>query len=209
MTQGKAAARGTLYVVSAPSGAGKTSLVTALLKSTSHVQVSISHTTRSMRPGETNGVEYHFVSEAQFKQQIDDQAFLEWAKVFDHYYGTSRAWVEGQLAQGEDVILEIDWQGYQQIMKVVPEAVGIYILPPSKAVLEARLRGRGQDPDAVIQKRMAAASDELAHFSEYPYLVINEDFDEALEGFRAILLARRHQRAQVEATSREVLAALV
>lgn len=182
---------GTLFVLSAPSGAGKTSLVKSLLESTDNLCVSISHTTRAMRPGEANGVNYHFVSVDAFKAMLDESDFLEHAEVFGNFYGTSRSFVEQTLKTGKDVILEIDWQGAQQIRRIFPESISIFILPPSREALESRLRGRGQDPEPVIQTRLSKAKEEMSHFVEYDYLVINDQFDQALTQLRSIILATR------------------
>ena len=182
---------GTLYIISAPSGGGKTSLVNALLESVSNLEVSISYTTRAPRPGEKEGVDYHFVNETQFKQLIQEKAFLEHATVFGHYYGTSVAWVSKKIAAGIDIILEIDWQGAQQIREKMPESIGIFIIPPSWEILEKRLRLRAQDEETVIKKRMADAKAELAHFDEYDYLILNENFSNALADLNAILRVRR------------------
>jgi len=181
----------TLYTVSAPSGAGKTSLLKALIPTMPNAKVSISHTTRPQRPGEVDGVNYHFVSADVFQGMIERGEFLESALVFDNRYGTSQRWVEDTLATGTDVILEIDWQGAQQVRHLLPETISIFILPPSRAALEQRLTGRGQDDAAVITRRMAAAVDEMTHYAEADFLVINDDFDTALEELRAILLAGR------------------
>lgn len=182
---------GRLYIISAPSGAGKTSLVAALLNADSRIEVSVSHTTRAPRPGEQDGVNYHFVDVPHFEQLITQGAFLEHAKVFDNFYGTSQLWIEGRLALGQDVILEIDWQGAQQVRKLVPDALSIFIVPPSKAALRSRLTGRGQDDEAVIARRMADATSESSHYPEYDYLVINDDFDQALADLLAIFRAQR------------------
>lgn len=185
---------GTLYIVSAPSGAGKTSLVKALVEAVPQVQVSVSHTTRPPRPGEQDGVHYHFVDTGTFERMAAEGGFLEHARVFDNYYGTARATLFEQLSSGADVILEIDWQGARQVRAALPEAVGIFILPPSRAVLEQRLRARGQDGEEVIARRMRAAIDEMSHWAEFDYLVINDDFGTALEDLKAILRARRLRR---------------
>src|SRR5579884_3074698 len=165
---------GTLYIISAPSGGGKTSLVKALTASMPNIIVSVSHTTRPKRPGEEDGVNYHFVDQAQFKKLLAEDLFLEHATVFGNYYGTSRRWVEEKLQAGIDVVLEIDWQGAQQVRKLMPKTVSIFILPPSREVLLERLQARDQDNKAVIAKRMAAASNEISHYHEYDYLVIND-----------------------------------
>ncbi|WGL15465.1 guanylate kinase [Microbulbifer bruguierae] len=192
--------KGTLYTVSAPSGAGKTSLVKALIENDSQVTVSVSHTTRPMRPGETDGINYHFVSRDEFVEMLGRAAFLEHAQVFENFYGTSKAWVEETLASGRDVILEIDWQGAAQVRKQIPETVGIFILPPSQQALQERLTGRGQDAQSVIDKRMAQAINEMSHYVETDYLIINDDFTAALTELRAILVAERQRlaRQQVE-----------
>lgn len=185
--------RGTLFTVSAPSGAGKTSLVAALVKSQPGVQVSVSHTTRAKRSGEEEGINYHFVSQAQFTAMLEQAEFLEHAQVFAHFYGTSRSWVEETLAKGLDVILEIDWQGAAQVRKLIPDAVSVFILPPSRETLLQRLTGRGQDSDEVIAARMAEAKNEISHYVESQYLIVNDDFEQALVEFRAIVLAERQK----------------
>ncbi|KGJ94677.1 guanylate kinase [Colwellia psychrerythraea] len=176
---------GNLFILSAPSGAGKSSLINALLKtdnpaSTRAMQVSISHTTRDARPGENNGEHYHFVSVAEFKKQISLNAFYEYAEVFGNYYGTSEAAIDAQLAQGIDVFLDIDWQGAQQVRMKKPGVTTIFISPPSREELEKRLRGRGQDSDEVIASRMAQAQAECSHYNEFDYVIVNDDFDQAL-----------------------------
>ncbi len=183
--------KGTLYTVSAPSGAGKTSLVKALVESTIDVCVSVSHTTRPMRPGEIDGENYHFVDHDSFSRMADEDAFLEHAKVFTNSYGTSQAWVEQQLSNGMDVILEIDWQGAEQVHSLMPGSVGLFIVPPSQKALRERLTGRGQDGEEVIDARMAEAKSEMSHYSSADFLVINDDFDQALAEFRAIILVQR------------------
>ena len=182
---------GTLFIVSAPSGAGKTSLVKALLEAEETLCVSVSFTTRSMRPGEVDGVNYNFIDVAGFQRKIAEGLFLEYAEVFGNYYGTSRQWVEARLEQGMDVVLEIDWQGAQQVRRLMPESVGIFILPPDKATLAQRLRGRGQDSEAVIARRLEEAVAEMSHYGEFDYLVVNDDFAVALSELRAIVTARR------------------
>lgn len=187
---------GQLYIFSAPSGAGKTSLVEALLKSTSGIEVSVSHTTRAMRPGEENGLHYHFVDTAEFEKMVEAAAFLEDAKVFDNYYGTSQKAVEDRLSQGEDVILEIDWQGAQQVRKLMPFAISVFILPPSREALEQRLNSRGQDSAEIITRRMRDATSDMEHYVEFDYVIINDDFDEATQQLKSIVLAQR-QRIEV------------
>lgn len=190
---------GILYTVSAPSGAGKTSLVKALLERERNLSVSVSHTTRARRPDETDGVNYHFTERQSFEAMIKDGLFLEYAEVFGNYYGTSQTWVEQTLASGRDVILEIDWQGAEQIRRLLPATVSIFILPPSVAELQARLQGRGQDSQAVIDQRMQQAREEISHYVETDYLVVNDDFEQALQQLIAItrtvplLLARQQQ----------------
>ena len=200
---------GQLYIFSAPSGAGKTSLVEALLKSTKGIRVSVSHTTRAMRPGEENGVHYHFVDVATFEKMVKAGAFLEEAKVFDNYYGTSQQAVEDQLGRGEDVILEIDWQGAQQVRQLMPYAISVFILPPSRDALEQRLNARGQDSSEIIARRMRDATSDMAHYIEFDYLVINDDFDEAVEQLRAIVLAQRQRTEVLVQRERVTLAALL
>ena len=182
---------GTLYVIAAPSGAGKTSLVKALLEQTDGIGVSVSHTTRAMRPGEVDGKDYHFIDKARFEQMVAEGAFLEHAQVFDNYYGTATANLQQQLASGEDVILEIDWQGAAQVREKIPECVKIFILPPSRATLEQRLTSRGQDSDEIIARRMRDAVNEMSHYPEFDYLVINDDFATALADLQAIVRGRR------------------
>ena len=182
---------GTLYTISAPSGAGKTSLVKALIDTTADIQVSVSHTTRPKRPGETDGVNYHFVDVDHFQAMLEENAFLEHARVFDNYYGTSAQWVQDSLDRGTDVILEIDWQGAAQIRRLIPATVGVFILPPSLATLRQRLDNRGQDDDAIIARRLAEAREEMSHYVEADYLVINDDFDTALKELQAIVLCQR------------------
>ncbi len=184
-------AKGTLFIVSAPSGAGKTSLVKALVASNPELKVSISHTTRPMRPGECNGVNYHFVTQVVFESMLEEGAFLEQAQVFGNLYGTSELWVQQTLEAGDDIILEIDWQGAAQIRKLVPSAVSVFILPPSLEALRERLTGRGQDDKSVIDARMQGAISEISHYVEADYLIINDDFSVALTQFQAILLAKR------------------
>ncbi len=201
--------RGTLYTISAPSGAGKTSLVAALLEKRSNLQVSISHTTRPMRPGETDGVNYHFVSKEQFQAMLDQQAFLEHAEVFDNNYGTSAQWVDDTLANGCDVILEIDWQGAAQIHRQLPDTVSIFVLPPSKNTLLERLTRRGQDGPEVIAQRIAEAEAEMSHFAAADFLIINDVFATALEELALIIssgkLLLKKQACQHQALIKELL----
>lgn len=183
--------RGNLYVIAAPSGAGKTSLVKALLDTTPDIRVSVSHTTRAMRPGEQNGVHYHFVDVVQFETLRDADDFLEWAQVFDNFYGTSKTAVEDTLQQGDDVILEIDWQGAQQVGRIFPDCIRVFVLPPSKQALQQRLTDRGQDNADIIARRMRDAVSEMSHYKEFDYLVINDVFDQALAELRSIIIAQR------------------
>ena len=184
-------ALGTLFIISAPSGAGKTSLVSELSGELENIQVSVSHTTRDSRPGEQNAVNYHFVSQTQFEAMVADGQFLEHAQVFGNYYGTSEAWVNNILDQGIDVILEIDWQGAQQVREKVARSKSIFILPPSKQALVERLQARGQDKAAVIEQRIAAATEEMSHYTEADYLVINDDFELALQQIKSIIVGHR------------------
>lgn len=185
---------GTLYVVSAPSGAGKTSLVKALVQHIAQVQLSVSHTTRPPRSREQDGVDYHFISESAFLAEVENSTFLEHAQVFNHYYGTSQHWVQAQLATGKDIILEIDWQGARQVRRLKPESVGIFILPPSREALEQRLRQRKQDSEEVIQHRLQKAVEEMNHYVEFDYLVVNDDFTQALDDLQAIVHSHRLQQ---------------
>jgi len=185
MTNGK------LYIISAPSGAGKTSLVKQLRAELDKLAVSVSHTTRPMRAGESNGIDYFFVSADEFKTMIDRQAFLEHAQVFDNFYGTAQKTVEDNLALGLDVILEIDWQGAQQVRRMLPDSESIFILPPSIAVLRQRLQNRGQDDESVIERRMRDAVTEMSHYPEFDYLLVNDDFSLALAQLKSIIIANR------------------
>lgn len=185
---------GTLYIVAAPSGAGKSSLVNALLEREPDIELSVSHTTRPPRPGDRQGRHYHFVNRGVFERLVADNAFIEHAEVFGNLYGTSRAAVEPLLAQGRDVLLEIDWQGARQVQVQVPDAVSVFILPPSREALEQRMRARGQDSEAVIAQRLAAAREEMSHYGEFDYLIVNEVFDTAVVEMCAILQASRLRR---------------
>lgn len=200
---------GTLYIISAPSGAGKTSLVRELLTTEPGLRLSVSHTTRPMRPGEEQGVHYHFVDGEQFQAMIARGAFLEYARVFDNYYGTSKDAVIEQLRGGQDVILEIDWQGARQLHQLFPEAARIFILPPSRAVLEQRLRVRGQDSETIITRRMQEARTEISHYSEYDYLLVNDDFKQAVADLQSIIHARSLRREAQEVALRDLLASLL
>ncbi len=206
---GQAPYSGTLYIISAPSGAGKTSLVKALVESVGDIRVSVSHTTRPMRPGELDGVNYNFVDIASFEQMVADDVFLEHAQVFDNFYGTSRIWVEQQLREGVDVILEIDWQGAEQVRPRMPGCVAVFILPPSRDELIRRLRDRGQDSEEVIQRRFRDAVTDMSHYTEYDYVVINDDFDEALTDLAAIMRARRQRREVQKARQGDLINSLL
>ena len=194
--------KGTLYIISAPSGAGKTSLVKKLMTFAKGVVVSVSHTTRAKREGEVEGVDYHFVEKDTFLKMVNGSAFLEHAQVFDNYYGTSQQHVEQLLLQGLDVILEIDWQGARQVRKLFPDSQSIFILPPSLVALRERLTGRGQDSDEVIDRRMSDAVNEMSHYAEFDYLVVNDDFDVALQELGGIFSTNRlrqmHQERNLE-----------
>jgi len=189
---------GTLYIVSAPSGAGKTSLVNALVESVPGMVISVSHTTRSRRPRESEGVHYHFIDDAHFEEMVAAGEFLEHACVFGNRYGTCREQVVRQLGRGTDVILEIDWQGAEQVRAAMPGCVSVFILPPSRAELEHRLRGRREDSDAVIAARMREAVNEMSHYHEYDYLLVNDDFDAALADLSRVVRARRLRREAQE-----------
>ena len=182
---------GNLYVISAPSGTGKTTLVKTLVDSLPNITVSISHTTRLKRPAEVHGVNYYFINENEFKHMIQHGDFLEHAIVFNNMYGTSRSWVEETLRRGIDVILEIDWQGAQQIQRLIPACISIFILPPSLDALSNRLMRRNQDKPEIIRKRLADAQETISHVSEYQYVVLNDDFEAALEDLKTIVLAGR------------------
>jgi guanylate kinase len=202
-------ASGDLYVISAPSGAGKTSLVAALHSSQPELHVSVSHTTRPRRSDEIDGVNYHFVSEKDFVAMIDADAFLEHARVFDRSYGTARDSVEKFLAAGEDVILEIDWQGAGQVRQRHPGCIGIFILPPSREALAERLAGRAQDSDAIIARRMRDAVAEMSHCCEFDYLVINDTFEVALADLRSIIRCRRLRQQRQNLLHGELIGSLL
>src|SRR5512135_1888798 len=180
---------GNLFIVSAPSGAGKTSLVSALLNTNKQIALSISYTTRAPRPGETDGKEYHFLSREKFLKMAEKGDFLESAEVYGNLYGTSQSWIESQLASGQDILLEIDWQGAAQVRKLMPHANTIFILPPSLAALETRLKGRGQDSAEVIARRLQAAQEDISHVAEFDYVIINDKLDEALHQLDAVVTA--------------------
>lgn len=182
---------GNLFIVAAPSGGGKTSLVKKLVESLADIEVSISHTTRAMRPGEQHGVNYFFIDENEFIRMIDESAFLEHARVFNHLYGTSMKQITDRLQNGIDVVLDIDWQGAEQIRRSFPNAVSIFIVPPSLDILKQRLLDRRQDKDEVISDRMKKAQDELSHYPEFDYLIVNDNFEKAAMELQAIVIANR------------------
>lgn len=199
---------GQLFTVSAPSGAGKTSLVRSLVEGDPKLRVSVSHTTRAIRPGEVNGVNYHFVTRETFEAARDDNAFFEWAEVFGNLYGTAQSEVEDLLGQGFDVILEIDWQGARQVKERLPDCCAIFIMPPSLAALQNRLQSRGQDDSATIERRMAEAQNEMAHWPDCDYLVLNDDFDIALSELKSIVTAQRLRKVRQARSLATVLAEL-
>lgn len=183
--------KGKLFIISAPSGAGKTSLIKKLIPHMDKLIVSVSHTTRPQRPGEIDTIDYFFTPVDTFKKMIHQQAFLEYAQVFDNFYGTAQSSVEQSLNSGKDVILEIDWQGAEQIRRILPDSISIFILPPSTEVLRRRLKERGQDSEAVIDRRMQDAVNEISHYAEYDYLIVNDDFNAALTELKSIIMANR------------------
>ena len=201
--------RGTLFIVAAPSGAGKSSIVNACLARDPSVSLSISFTSRAPRPGERDGEHYHFVGEAEFQRMVAAGEFFEHARVHGDLKGTAKQSVEPQLAAGRDVLLEIDWQGARQVRAQVPDAVGIFILPPSRAALEERMRKRGQDSEEVIARRLAAAREEMSHHDEFDYLIVNEDFDVAVAEMCAIFVASRLRREQQRRRHRDLLRTLL
>jgi guanylate kinase len=187
---------GLLFIISSPSGGGKTSLVRALLEAEPEVRLSVSYTTRDARPGEVDGRDYHFVTLPVFERMLEAGEFLESAVIYGNRYGTSQKWIERERAEGHDVVLEIDWQGAQQVRRLLRQVVTIFILPPSPEVLESRLRGRGQDNEEVVNRRLAAARHEIAHVSEYEYVIINDDFNRAAQDLRSIIRAERLKLAR-------------
>jgi len=189
---------GLLFVITAPSGAGKSSLIDALLRDDRRLRLSVSYTTRAPRPGEANGREYHFVDDKAFIAMLERGEFLECAEVHGYRYGTSQAMIREALALGQDLVLEIDWQGAQQVRRLHPDCIGVFILPPSVAELERRMRARGQDADAVIQRRLASAEAEMSHAPEFDYVIINKDFDEARQDLQAIIRVQRLRKARTQ-----------
>ncbi|MCV6637664.1 guanylate kinase [Candidatus Albibeggiatoa sp. nov. NOAA] len=201
--------QGHLYIISAPSGTGKTSLVKSLLANTDNLQVSVSHTTRPARDGEVHGVNYYFVEKAEFETMLAENTFLEHATVFGNYYGTSKTWVDSKLQQGIDIILEIDWQGAEKVRQLMPEAISIFILPPSKQALSERLYGRGKDSAEVIQRRLQAAIDEMRHCHEFDYLVVNDDFNQALQELQTIIHCQRLKQSVQQSNLSKLLQGLL
>ena len=201
--------RGTLFIVAAPSGAGKSSIVNACLARDPNICLSISFTSRAPRPGERHAEHYHFIDAEQFKQMVRNGDFFEHALVHGDWKGTAKQSVEPQLASGKDVLLEIDWQGAQQVQKQVPDAVSIFILPPSRDALEQRMRNRGQDSEETIQRRLAAAREEMSHYDEFDYVIVNEDFATAVSEMGAIFVASRQRRPLQQARHQALIAALL
>lgn len=199
------ATRGQLLIVSAPSGAGKTSLIKALMEQDQRVEVSVSHTTRPQRPGEVEGVNYFFISTETFHEMREAGAFFESAEVFGHFYGTSLTQLEARLSDGADVILEIDWQGAQQVRKLLPDSAWLFILPPSLEALKSRLQARGQDAEDTIDLRMRAARDEMSHWDEADYLIINDQFDVALEALQALVRSLRLRTGQQQSALQDLI----
>jgi guanylate kinase len=202
-------ANGTLYIISAASGAGKTTLVSAVVQQLSDLEVSVSHTTRAPREGEVDGVNYHFVDTDKFETMVEDGEFIEYAIVFGNMYGTSRQHIQDQLLKGKDVILEIDWQGARQIRKLMPECRSIFIVPPSTSALRERLTSRGKDDEEVINKRMHEAISEMSHYVEFDYLIINDDFDEAKDNLASIIKGNRMLHEHQQQKHAELLAQLL
>ena len=199
------ATRGQLLIVSAPSGAGKTSLIKALMEQDQRVEVSVSHTTRPQRPGEVEGVNYFFISTETFQEMREAGAFFESAEVFGHFYGTSLTQLEARLSDGADVILEIDWQGAQQVRQLLPDSAWLFILPPALEALKSRLQARGQDADDTIEIRMRAARDEMSHWDEADYLIINDQFNSALEALQALVRSLRLRTGQQQSALQDLI----
>ncbi|MBV8466738.1 MAG: guanylate kinase [Burkholderiales bacterium] len=200
--------KGNLYVVTAPSGAGKTTLVLALLAAEPQVQLSVSYTTRAPREGEADGRDYHFVSREKFMEMVNHGDFLEHAEVHGNLYGTSQSWITDAISSGRDILLEIDWQGAQQVRKIFPDAIGIFILPPSAAVLEQRLRNRGKDSEEAIRQRLINAREEISHVDEFDYAIVNEHIDLAVRDIVGIVRAERCRLAKQSLRHGELIASL-
>jgi len=196
---------GNLFIVSAPSGAGKTSLVSAMLAATPDVDLSISYTTRPPRPGEADGKDYHFVSRETFLAMAERGDFLESAEIYGNLYGTSQSWIQAETANGRDILLEIDWQGAAQVRRVFPDCISIFILPPSLQALESRLKNRGKDSDEVITRRMRTACDEIAHVAEFDYVIINDKLDGAVQQLRAVVVAAGIRRDRQVARHQDLI----
>ncbi|KZN47536.1 guanylate kinase [Pseudoalteromonas luteoviolacea CPMOR-2] len=201
--------RGNLFILSAPSGAGKSSLIKALLEKQANIKVSVSHTTRAPRPGENNGEHYHFVNVEEFKALIEKGDFFEWAQVFENYYGTSKQAIEDQLNNGIDVFLDIDWQGARQVRELMPDVKTVFILPPSRSELEKRLNNRGQDSQEVIAGRMAEAKSESSHYNEFDYVIVNDDFNTALTELEHIVVAARLQTTAQQIRHKDLITQLL
>lgn len=200
---------GKLYIVSAPSGAGKTSMLKALMARKPELNISVSHTTRQPRPGEEHGINYFFVSKEEFEQAVARNEFFEYAEVFGNYYGTSRTTIQNRLDVGKDVILEIDWQGARKVREQIPDAVSIFVLPPSLAALESRLHGRQQDSHEVVQRRMAQARSEMIHYAEYDYIIVNDEFERAVNELEAVFVAEGLKLAKQQQHYNTLLAELL
>ncbi len=200
---------GTLYIISAASGAGKTTLVSAVLEQVDDLEVSVSHTTRAPREGEVDGVNYHFVDKHTFEAMVEDSEFIEYATVFGNMYGTSRQHIQEQLLKGKDVILEIDWQGARQIRQLMPDCKSVYIVPPSTEALRERLTSRGKDDEEIIARRMQEAISEMSHYVEFDYLIINDDFDEARDNLAAIIRGNRMLHEHQQKKHADLLARLL
>ncbi|MBT8120673.1 MAG: guanylate kinase [Gammaproteobacteria bacterium] len=200
---------GTLYIISAASGAGKTTLVSAVLEQLDDLEVSVSHTTRAPREGEVDGVNYHFVDKDTFEAMVEDSEFIEYATVFGNMYGTSRQHIQEQLLKGKDVILEIDWQGARQIRQLMPDCRSVFIVPPSREALRQRLTSRGTDDEEIIARRMLEAISEMSHYVEFDYLIINDDFDEARDNLAAIIRGNRMLHVQQQQKHADLLARLL
>lgn len=200
---------GTLYIISAASGAGKTTLVSAVLEQLDDLEVSVSHTTRAPREGEVDGVNYHFVDKDTFEAMVEDSEFIEYATVFGNMYGTSRQHIQEQLLKGKDVILEIDWQGARQIRQLMPDCRSVFIVPPSREALRQRLTSRGTDDEEIIARRMLEAISEMSHYVEFDYLIINDDFDEARDNLVAIIRGNRMLHVQQQQKHADLLARLL
>ena len=206
---GYSVTNGTLYIISAASGAGKTTLVSAVLQQVSDLEVSVSHTTRAPREGEVDGENYHFVDKEKFEAMVEDSEFFEYATVFGNMYGTSRQHIQEQLLKGKDVILEIDWQGARQIRQLITDCKSVYIVPPSTEALRERLTSRGQDDESIISRRMHEAISEMSHYVEFDYLIINDDFDEARDNLAAIIKGNRMLHEHQQQLHADLLAKLL